>query len=77
VRSNDSSFAYWYAACGIPVDPATGRARQEAAGKPDLRGRLDPCRLAAAAGHVRLLRAAAGLPAAEPVPTSHRSGSQA
>jgi hypothetical protein len=69
VRSNDSSFAYWYAACGIPVDPATGRARQDPPGKPDLGLRLDPSRLAAAAGHVRLLRAAAGLPAAEPVPT--------
>jgi hypothetical protein len=77
VRSNDSSFAYWYAACGIPVDPAAGRACQNAPGKPDLRGRLDPNRLAAAAGHVRLLRTAAGLPAAEPAPTARGPGGRA
>ncbi|WP_239331353.1 hypothetical protein [Frankia sp. CiP3] len=36
VRSNDSSFAYWYAASGIPVDETTGRAAREASAPPDL-----------------------------------------
>lgn len=62
VRSNDSSFAYWYAACGIRVDPDTGRAEQEAGSKPDLSGVLDEARLTTALTHVALLRRAAGLP---------------
>ena len=67
VRSCDSSFAFWYAALGIPVDPVSGRATHEAPTKPDLNdGPLDSARLAIATGHVRLLRDAAGL-----TPTRH------
>ncbi|MGH8905666.1 MAG: hypothetical protein ACRD0K_03945 [Egibacteraceae bacterium] len=34
VLSNDSSFAYWYAACGIPVETAAGRAATQAPSGP-------------------------------------------
>ncbi|WP_059007984.1 hypothetical protein [Streptomyces specialis] len=65
VRSNDSSFAYWYAATGIPMDAATGRAEREAPAKPDLTAApLDRAVLATALTHVALLRHAAGLPTA-------------
>ena len=36
VRSNDSSTAVWYAACGLPLDPVTGRAPHQAPTRPDL-----------------------------------------
>jgi hypothetical protein len=56
VRSNDSSFAFWYPACGINIDAATGRAAYEATTKPDLiAGRLDDTALAAARRTARLL----------------------
>lgn len=69
VRSNDSSFAFWYAALGIPVDADTGRAARDAPTKPDLASPpLAPDRLTAALGHIALLRSAAGLPALRPAP---------
>jgi hypothetical protein len=62
VRSNDSSMAVWYAAIGLALDPRTGRADQDAPGKPELeRTRLDRARLAAARANVAVLRASAGL----------------
>lgn len=68
VRSNDSSFAYWYAVTGTSVDAATGRAEREAPAKPDLTAApLDRAVLATALAHVALLRHAAGLSTA-PLP---------
>lgn len=62
LRSNDSSFAFWYAACGIGVDADTNRAEREATTKPDLAaGLLTENSLAAALSHAALLRRAAGL----------------
>jgi hypothetical protein len=62
VRSNDSSMPVWYAATGLEVDPRTGRAGQDAPGKPKLEHtRLDPDRLAAARSNIAVLRASAGL----------------
>lgn len=62
VRSNDSSFAYWYAARRIPVDPLTGRAEQLAPAKPDLENTcLDDAQVAAALDHIAILRHAAGV----------------
>ncbi|MGH3939379.1 MAG: hypothetical protein ACRDTG_12225 [Pseudonocardiaceae bacterium] len=67
VRSNDSSFAFWYAASGIDVDDHTGRAEREATTKPDLvAGALTDTALATALRHVTLLRRAAGLTAIKP-----------
>lgn len=67
VRSNDSSFAFWYAASGIGVDGRTGRAERDATTKPDLMaGALTDTDLATALRHVALLRHAAGLPAFGP-----------
>ncbi|XVS60891.1 hypothetical protein ACQPYE_21530 [Actinosynnema sp. CA-299493] len=63
VRSNDSSFAYWYAVEGIDVDPCTGRADREAATRPDLEStRLGDDGIRTARRHVARLRQAAGLP---------------
>lgn len=62
ICGNDSSFAFWYAACDLHVDPVTGRAPTEAPGKPDLETTtLDPPRLAAAYATIALLRDAVGL----------------
>jgi hypothetical protein len=61
VGSNDSSFAFWYAAGGIPVDPHTGRAHRDAPDLPDLDAFLTADHLAAAHRHIDLLRHAAGL----------------
>ncbi|MGH8904195.1 MAG: hypothetical protein ACRDYA_21555 [Egibacteraceae bacterium] len=62
VRSHDSSFAYWYAACAIPVDATAGQAAAEAPTKPELVITiLDGIRLATALEYVTLLRRAAGL----------------
>ncbi len=56
VISNDSSFAYWYPACGIPIDTQTGRARQQAPTKPELGlYQLDDEALTAARRTARLL----------------------
>ncbi|MGH3885491.1 MAG: hypothetical protein ACRDSZ_02805 [Pseudonocardiaceae bacterium] len=67
VRSNDSSFAFWYAASGIDVDGHTGRAEHDATTKPDLTaGSLTDTDLATALTYVALLRRAAGLPTFEP-----------
>ncbi|MGH8897385.1 MAG: hypothetical protein ACRDZ4_10275 [Egibacteraceae bacterium] len=64
VRSNDSSFAYWYAACGIPVEATAGRAAAEAPAKPELVTTvLDDTQLPSALKYVTLLRRAAGLDA--------------
>ena len=60
VASNDSSFAYWYAARGIPLDPDTGRADHDA-DQPDLDTAVAVDRLASAHRHIDLLRHAAGL----------------
>ncbi|GIJ29798.1 hypothetical protein Vqi01_49600 [Micromonospora qiuiae] len=63
ITSNDSSFAFWYAAHDLPADGRTGRAERQAPDKPNLHDHvLDPVRLAAAHRHVALLRDAAGLP---------------
>ncbi|MGQ0776604.1 MAG: hypothetical protein ACT4NY_19625 [Pseudonocardiales bacterium] len=63
VRSNDSSFAFWYAASRIEVDSHAGLAEREATTKPDLVvGVLTDTDLATALGNVALLREAAGLP---------------
>jgi len=60
VRSNDSSFAFWYPATGIHIDPDTGRAAYDAPTKPDLVTTcLDGQALAAARQAVGLLTAAA------------------
>jgi hypothetical protein len=61
ITGNDSSFAYWYPATGTAVDEDSGRAAQEAPGKPDLTGRLSSSQLAAAHRHITQLRRAAGL----------------
>lgn len=62
VRSNDSSMTVWYAAIGLTLDPRTGRAGQDAPGKPELEHtRLGPARLAAARANIAVLRASAGL----------------
>lgn len=67
VRSNDSSFAFWYAASRIDVDRHTDRAERDATTKPDLvAGALTDTDLATALKHVALLRRAAGLSAFEP-----------
>lgn len=67
VCSNDSSFAFWYAASGIDVDGHTGRAGRDAPTKPDLvAGALTDTDLATALTNVALLRRAAGLPPFEP-----------
>lgn len=85
VRSNDSSFAFWYAASGIDVDGHTGRAERDATTKPDLMaGALTDTDLATALRHVALLRRAAGLSAfgpgthsapADPAPTDQEGSS--
>lgn len=62
VRSNDSSFAFWYAACGIDVDPSTGRALHEAPTKPDLiEARLDQTVIDVARRNAQLLFTSAGV----------------
>lgn len=67
VRSNDSSFAFWYAASSIGVDDRTGRAERDATTRPDLvAGELAETDLATAIKHVALLRRAAGLSAFGP-----------
>jgi hypothetical protein len=64
IRSCDSSYAFWYAANHLPLDPVTGRAACDAPGKPDLENlTLDLPTLATAQATVAVLRAAAGLPA--------------
>lgn len=66
VRSNDSSFAYWYAAQSIPVDSHTGRAARLASTMPDLEDTcLDDAQLAAALDHIAFLQHAAGIPRQE------------
>lgn len=61
VRSNDSSFAFWYPASDIPV--TNGRAAREAPDKPDLTDRtLTPGDLQLAVQYAQLLRGNAGLP---------------
>lgn len=70
VQSNDSSFAFWYAAMDISVDSG-GRARREVGSKPDLvAGTLTDERLNHALVNVAQLRRAAGLqecnPSSEP-----------
>ncbi len=61
VTSNDSSFAYWYPACGIPIDAQTGRASREAPTKPELGDRyLDDQALTDARRTARLLLNRAG-----------------
>lgn len=63
ITGNDSSFAYWYAACDLPADQDTGRADRQAPDKPNLHDHvLTPPRMAAAQRHVALLRHAAQLP---------------
>lgn len=63
VVSNDSSFAYWYPACDIGLDPGTLRAARSAQTKPNLDDhQLTPAQLAVAHGVVEQLRTAAGLP---------------
>jgi hypothetical protein len=62
VRSNDSSFGFWYAACDLPVDMVTGRAEHFAPAKPDLLSPINLARLTAAQANITLLRSAAGLP---------------
>jgi hypothetical protein len=63
VRSNDSSFAFWYAACGISVDPTTGRAEYEAPSKPDLiNGVLSAGTVDEVLANIALLHRAAGVP---------------
>ncbi|MGH3866023.1 MAG: hypothetical protein ACRDQ4_07770 [Pseudonocardiaceae bacterium] len=67
VRSNDSSFAFWYAASHIGVDARAGRAERNATTKPDLVARtLTDTSLATAFDYVGVLRDAAGLPALPP-----------
>lgn len=67
VRSNDSSFAFWYAASGIGVDARAGRAERNAPTKPDLMAdALTDTSLATAFDYVDVLRHAAGLPALPP-----------
>lgn len=71
VVSNDSSFAYWYAAAGIPLDVRSGRASRAAPDKPDLEHTcLHGLRLAAAKENIRVLRRAAGLPAPATSPST-------
>ncbi|MGO4757095.1 hypothetical protein AB4212_52260, partial [Streptomyces sp. 2MCAF27] len=66
VRSNDSSFAFWYAAMDISVD-SEGRAHREAESKPDLvAATLTDERLNHALVNVARLRRAAGLPEHNP-----------
>jgi hypothetical protein len=63
VCSNDSSFAFWYAAEGIGVDVESGRAHRHAGTMPDLVARtLTGTELRTALGHVAFVRSAAGLP---------------
>lgn len=62
IASNDSSFCFWYAASGIPVDDVGGRAAREAPDKPDLEGAvLTTGQRARAKSYVALVRSAAGL----------------
>ncbi|MEV6525035.1 hypothetical protein AB0M43_24065 [Longispora sp. NPDC051575] len=61
VKSNDSSAAFWYAACDLPIDPITGRAERDTPTKPDLYSPIGDDRLAVAVAHVAVLRTAAGL----------------
>jgi hypothetical protein len=64
VRSNDSSFAFWYAASRIGVDARAGRAERNATTRPDLvASTLTATSLATAFDYVGVLRHAAGLPA--------------
>lgn len=56
VASHDSSFAFWYAACDLAVDPRTGRAAAAAPSPPDLhRPALDVARRLAAHSNVEIL----------------------
>lgn len=65
ITGNDSSHAFWYAACDLSTDPISGRAARDPAGKPDLDRRvLTPRQLAAARRTVALLHDAAGHPSA-------------
>lgn len=74
VRSNDSSFAFWYAASRISVDTRTGRAERNTTTKPDLVARaLTTTSLSTALDYVGVLRHAAGLPAL-PSGFSHQPG---
>lgn len=69
VRSNDSSAAFWYARCGIPLDTASCHMAVPAPSKPDLEGtRLTPAQLAVAQAGVAVIREAAGLPAGHAAP---------
>lgn len=62
ISGNDSSYAFWYAATGIPIDATTGRAATDAPDKPDLEHRtLDPAALHQAQHAIDILRTFAGL----------------
>lgn len=64
MRSNDSSFAFWYAASRIGMDARAGRAERNATTKPDLvASTLTATSLATAFDYGGVLRHAAGLPA--------------
>lgn len=65
VRSCDSSAAFWYARCGIPLDAATTVMTRPAPPRPDLETtRLTAAQLAAARASITQIRDAAGLPSA-------------
>jgi hypothetical protein len=65
VRSSDSSAAFWYARCGIPLDPASTIMARPAPPRPDLEtARLTAAQLAAARASITMIRDAAGLPSA-------------
>jgi len=65
VRSSDSSAAFWYARCGIPLEAATTVMTGQAPPRPDLETtRLTAAQLAAARASITLIRDAAGLASA-------------
>jgi hypothetical protein len=62
VRTCDSSAAFWYARCGIPLDAATTVMTRPAPPRPDLETtRLTAAQLAAARASITMIRNAAGL----------------
>lgn len=65
VRSSDSSAAFWYARCGIPLEAASTIMARPVPPRPDLEtSRLTAAQLASARASITMIRDAAGLPSA-------------
>jgi hypothetical protein len=70
VRSNDSAAAFWYARCGIPLNPASPTMAAPVPPRPDLETtRLTSAQLTAAEASITLIRESAGLPSRPVIPT--------